>query len=40
MPKAKIKEIIGHSPDILDAFLIRMLFELNVKTKVRTSQLI
>lgn len=40
MPKQKIKEIIGHSPDIMDAFLMRMIFELNPKTKVRTSQLI
>jgi len=28
MPKAKIKEIIGHSPDKLDALVMRMLFEL------------
>lgn len=29
MPKAKIKEIIGKSPDILDALTMRMYFELN-----------
>lgn len=28
MPKAKIKEIIGHSPDKLDALIMRMIFEL------------
>lgn len=28
MPKAKVKEIIGHSPDILDAFIMRAYFEL------------
>jgi|TARA_R110000803_G_scaffold174230_1_gene236838 hypothetical protein len=28
MPKAKIKEIIGHSPDKLDALIMRMVFEL------------
>lgn len=28
MPKAKIKEVIGHSPDKLDALVMRMLFEL------------
>lgn len=28
MPKAKIKEIIGHSPDMLDALIMRMIFEL------------
>ena len=27
MPKAKIKEIIGHSPDKLDALIMRMVFE-------------
>ena len=27
LPKAKIKEIIGHSPDILDALIMRMIFE-------------
>jgi hypothetical protein len=31
MPKAKIKELIGHSPDTLDAFIMRMLFELSKK---------
>ena len=30
MPKAKIKEIIGHSPDKLDALIMRMIFELQV----------
>jgi len=28
LPKAKIKEVIGHSPDLLDALIIRMIFEL------------
>ena len=28
MPKSKIKEIIGHSPDKLDALIMRMVFEL------------
>lgn len=28
MPKAKIKEVIGHSPDKLDALIMRMIFEL------------
>lgn len=28
MPKAKIKEIIGHSPDKLDALIMRMIFEI------------
>lgn len=27
LPKEKVKEIIGHSPDILDMFIIRMVFE-------------
>ena len=38
MPKAKIKEIIGHSPDKLDALLMRMYFELKPsgKYKIRT----
>ena len=31
MPKAKVKEIIGHSPDILDALTMRMIFELKPK---------
>lgn len=31
MPKAKIKEIIGHSPDKLDALTMRMLFELQTR---------
>ena len=33
MPKAKIKEIIGHSPDKLDALLMRMYFELKPSGK-------
>lgn len=37
LPKAKIKELIGHSPDKLDAFTMRMYFELKPKSKVRTS---
>ena len=28
MPKSKIKEVIGHSPDKLDAILMRMYFDL------------
>jgi hypothetical protein len=28
MPKEKIKEIIGHSPDLLDALIMRMMFDL------------
>lgn len=31
LPKAKIKEMIGHSPDRLDAFIMRMFFEVNKK---------
>lgn len=31
LPKAKIKEIIGNSPDLLDAMLIRMYFEIAPK---------
>lgn len=37
LPKEKVKEIIGHSPDRLDAFMMRMYFELNPPTKVRSS---
>lgn len=33
MPKAKVKEIIGHSPDRLDALIIRMIFELKPQRK-------
>lgn len=33
LPKAKIKELIGHSPDRLDAFMMRMYFELKPKIK-------
>jgi hypothetical protein len=33
MPKAKVKELIGHSPDILDAFIMRIYFNLNRKPK-------
>jgi len=35
LPKAKIKELIGHSPDRLDAFSMRMYFELQPKIKRR-----
>lgn len=31
MPKSKIKELIGHSPDILDALVMRYYFELKTK---------
>lgn len=37
LPKAKVKELIGRSPDRLDAFKIRMYFELQPKTKVKRS---
>jgi len=33
LPKAKIKERIGHSPDKLDAFIMRMYFEVGNKGK-------
>lgn len=33
LPKAKIKELIGHSPDRLDAFMMRMYFDLKPKIK-------
>lgn len=29
MPKSKIKEVIGHSPDKMDALIMRMIFELS-----------
>jgi len=32
LPKAKVKEIIGHSPDILDALIMRMFYEIEQKT--------
>jgi hypothetical protein len=35
MPKAKIKELIGHSPDKLDALIMRMIFELTPKSSIR-----
>lgn len=35
IPKSKIKEIIGHSPDKLDALIMRMFFELNPKRSIR-----
>ena len=35
MPKAKIKELIGHSPDRLDAFMMRMYFEVQKTFKTR-----
>lgn len=38
-PKAKIKELIGHSPDILDALMMRMYFDLKPKMKARSSSL-
>ena len=31
MPKAKVKEIIGHSPDLLDALIMRMYFDIKLK---------
>jgi len=33
LPKAKIKELIGQSPDVLDALMMRMYFELNQPIK-------
>lgn len=39
LPKAKIKELIGHSPDILDALVMRMYFELAPKPKLRSGRL-
>lgn len=33
LPKAKIKELIGQSPDVLDALMMRMYFELNTPIK-------
>lgn len=38
LPKAKIKELIGHSPDRLDMFIMRMYFEIpkkSFKTRAR-----
>tara|TARA_R110002049_G_scaffold309180_1_gene518142 strand:- start:28534 stop:29823 length:1290 start_codon:yes stop_codon:yes gene_type:complete len=35
LPKKKIKEMIGHSPDRLDGFIMRELFELKSKIKMR-----
>lgn len=37
LPKAKVKELIGHSPDILDALIMRMYFNVQktFKTKAR-----
>ena len=35
LPKAKIKEVIGHSPDRLDAFIMRMYFTLKKSYSVR-----
>jgi hypothetical protein len=35
LPKAKIKETIGHSPDRLDAFIMRMFFDLKKSFKTR-----
>ena len=32
LPKEKVKEIIGHSPDILDMLIMRMYFEIHIKT--------
>ncbi len=29
LPKEKIKELIGRSPDYLDSFIMRMYFEIN-----------
>lgn len=34
LPKIKIKELIGHSPDLLDALMMRMYFELKPKIKL------
>lgn len=40
LPKAKIKELIGHSPDILDALVMRMYFDLKPNIKVKGSGLV
>lgn len=40
MPKSKVKEIIGHSPDKLDALLMRMYFDIKPKVRAKKSQLI
>lgn len=37
LPKAKVKELIGHSPDRLDAFMMRMYFELKPKIQIKSS---
>lgn len=39
MPKAKIKELIGHSPDKLDALIMRMFPIIQPRMKVRSSTL-
>lgn len=33
LPKKKIKELIGRSPDLLDALIMRMIYEINPNTK-------
>ncbi len=40
MPKSKIKEIIGRSPDRLDAMIMRMYFELQPDHKIKRSKLL
>jgi hypothetical protein len=36
LPKEKIKEVIGRSPDWLDIFIMRMFFErINLRTETR-----
>lgn len=39
LPKAKIKDIIGRSPDYLDAFIMRMYFEIGRKPKTITPKI-
>jgi len=40
MPKAKIKELIGHSPDRLDGLIMRMIFEIKSVIKRRSANVI
>lgn len=40
MPKSKIKEVIGHSPDKLDAFIMRCYFDLHKPMRITKSKLI
>jgi len=35
LPKIKVKELIGHSPDILDALVMRVYFNIQKTFKTR-----